>query len=83
MRTLALLVALTGCNQVFSLDKTQLVDAGTIFFDAPPEPPHLQSPSAGERSRTSVEPFSMRQAPGSRLPEPSFRMVPSSWKRTL
>lgn len=39
MRTLALLLALSGCNQAFSIEKTQLVDAAPVFFDAPPEPP--------------------------------------------
>jgi hypothetical protein len=37
MRGLPLLVALSGCNQVFGLDDTQLVDAGHLFLDAPPD----------------------------------------------
>ncbi|HTL34686.1 MAG TPA: hypothetical protein VL326_16270 [Kofleriaceae bacterium] len=42
MKRLALLLALahlSGCNQVFGLDDTRLVDASHPFFDAPPEPP--------------------------------------------
>src|SRR5687768_13963015 len=39
MRWLALVLALSGCNQAFGLDDTRLVDAGVTFFDAPPEPP--------------------------------------------
>lgn len=46
MRVLALLVALSGCNQIFGLDNTQLVDAGHPYFDAPPDaPPICADPS--------------------------------------
>src|SRR5262245_22699092 len=45
MRRLALVVALSGCNQAFSLDDTRLVDAGHPFFDAPDAPPPTCPPA--------------------------------------
>jgi hypothetical protein len=46
IRGLAVRVALAGWNQIFGLDDTQLVDAGHLYLDAPPDaPPMCADPS--------------------------------------